>query len=116
MLPPVQHLRILVWPDGCPVDIKRNSNQPVRSPRARYAHNFENEAKRTNFREQHLELGLRRATVRIEVTLDGPEPLEDVEYDMRQPGEAFCAACPDHEACVTGAPCSVVRKVNEIHL
>lgn len=31
--------------------------------------------------------------------------------DMRLPGEAFCADCPDHEACWTAYPCDVVRRV-----
>lgn len=31
--------------------------------------------------------------------------------DMRLPGEAFCADCPDHEACATAYPCDLVRRV-----
>lgn len=31
--------------------------------------------------------------------------------DEREPGEAFCASCPDHEACATGLPCSLVKRV-----
>jgi hypothetical protein len=33
--------------------------------------------------------------------------------DMRETGEAFCAVCPDHEACMSGYPCSLVRRVNQ---
>lgn len=33
--------------------------------------------------------------------------------DEREPGEAFCAGCPDHEACATGHPCSLVKRVNQ---
>jgi hypothetical protein len=32
--------------------------------------------------------------------------------DMRFPGEAFCADCPDHEGCSQGMPCGIVRVVN----
>lgn len=32
--------------------------------------------------------------------------------DMRLPGEAFCADCPDHEGCMTGYPCDLVKHVN----
>lgn len=32
--------------------------------------------------------------------------------DMRFPGEAFCADCPDHEACMGGWPCWRVREVH----
>jgi hypothetical protein len=32
--------------------------------------------------------------------------------DQREPGEAFCAACPDHEACASGYPCGLVRRIN----
>lgn len=31
--------------------------------------------------------------------------------DERRPGEAFCASCPDHEACMSGYPCSLVKRV-----
>jgi hypothetical protein len=29
--------------------------------------------------------------------------------DDREPGEAYCKACPDHEACFTGMPCGRVK-------
>lgn len=29
--------------------------------------------------------------------------------DMREPGEAFCSDCPDHEACASGYPCEFVK-------
>lgn len=32
--------------------------------------------------------------------------------DMRLPGESFCSDCPDHEACCTGYPCDMVRRVH----
>ena len=32
------------------------------------------------------------------------------ELDLDAPGEAFCRACPDHEACATGWPCWKVRE------
>lgn len=35
-------------------------------------------------------------------------------YDMRKPGESFCKDCPDHEGCMSGIPCSLVRRVNDI--
>lgn len=31
--------------------------------------------------------------------------------DMRLSGESYCADCPDHEACFTGYPCDMVRRV-----
>lgn len=31
--------------------------------------------------------------------------------DERQPGEAYCATCPDHEACQSGYPCSLVKRL-----
>ena len=31
--------------------------------------------------------------------------------DQRRRGERFCFACPDREACGTGWPCYVVRRV-----
>lgn len=40
-----------------------------------------------------------------------PQPHQCVE-DMRKSGEAFCAACPDHEGCATGWPCALVREVH----
>lgn len=30
--------------------------------------------------------------------------------DQRQPGEAFCSDCPDHEGCMQGYPCWLVKK------
>lgn len=33
--------------------------------------------------------------------------------DMRQPGEAFCSDCPDHEGCMQGVPCSLAKRVNK---
>lgn len=41
-------------------------------------------------------------------------PLNDAQpeiMDERKPGEAFCADCPDHEACATAYPCSLVKRV-----
>ena len=32
--------------------------------------------------------------------------------DEREPGEAFCSTCPDHEACMTGYPCDLVKRIN----
>lgn len=32
--------------------------------------------------------------------------------DMRKEGEAFCADCPDHEGCMQGYPCSLVKRIN----
>lgn len=32
--------------------------------------------------------------------------------DLREEGEAFCAKCPDHEACMSGYPCSLVQRAN----
>jgi hypothetical protein len=32
--------------------------------------------------------------------------------DLRKPGEAFCADCPDHEGCMTGYPCGLVKSVS----
>lgn len=34
--------------------------------------------------------------------------------DERRPGEAFCFNCPDHEGCMQGIPCSLVKKVNGV--
>jgi hypothetical protein len=34
-------------------------------------------------------------------------------FDLREEGEAFCAACPDHEACMSGYPCSLVQRINQ---
>jgi hypothetical protein len=31
--------------------------------------------------------------------------------DMRNPGEGFCADCPDREGCMTGYPCGLVKEV-----
>lgn len=36
----------------------------------------------------------------------------EIIMDMRQPGENYCQDCPDHEACSTGYPCSVVKEVH----
>ena len=33
--------------------------------------------------------------------------------DLRKEGEAFCSNCPDHEACMSGYPCSLVLRVNK---
>lgn len=38
-----------------------------------------------------------------------PESLDD----QRAPGESFCAECPDHEGCMSGYPCWLVKKVNQ---
>jgi hypothetical protein len=35
-------------------------------------------------------------------------------FDMRRDGEAFCADCPDHEACMTGWPCWKVKTVAKV--
>jgi hypothetical protein len=29
-------------------------------------------------------------------------------------GDGFCKDCPDHEACATGYPCEVVKRVNPV--
>ena len=50
--------------------------------------------------------------------LYGTDPRElvdrarDWRMDLRQPGEAFCANCPDHEACATAWPCELVQHVD----
>jgi len=35
--------------------------------------------------------------------------------DMREPGESFCSDCPDHEGCMQGYPCSMVKRVEREH-
>ena len=32
--------------------------------------------------------------------------------DEREAGEPFCRDCPDHEGCMSGYPCDLVKKVN----
>lgn len=34
--------------------------------------------------------------------------------DERKPGESFCSTCPDHEGCMQGYPCSMVKRVNAV--
>lgn len=31
--------------------------------------------------------------------------------DEREPGQDFCSDCPDHEACMQGYPCDMVKAV-----
>ena len=33
----------------------------------------------------------------------------DGREDQREPGERFCFDCPDHEGCMSGMPCDVVK-------
>jgi hypothetical protein len=33
-------------------------------------------------------------------------------FDLRKPGEKFCWDCKDHEGCMQGIPCSIVKRVN----
>lgn len=37
---------------------------------------------------------------------------QTVNADEREPGEAFCFDCPDHEGCMTGYPCGLVKRIN----
>lgn len=48
---------------------------------------------------------------RDEEALDWAITEREQAADMRLPGEAFCANCPDHEGCSQGIPCDVVQRV-----
>lgn len=42
------------------------------------------------------------------------EKCRRMSMDEREPGEAFCANCPDHEACMQNWPCDHVKLVHGV--
>ena len=59
------------------------------------------------------------ATLRVyrqrleEYALDDREMVGGWVVDERRPGESFCSDCPDHEGCMTGYPCGLVKHQND---